>query len=262
MKRKVTARRRGQRPYDIRMEFSKEQLAGVGAMAFMWNEIEAMLNLLLCVCLMLPPALWREVHTRIHGIDGTIAIIRAASALIFYNRGGWIENAITDTFAAATQYKGYRDTIIHSRIIDVNSGIGEMSIRRGKIEEVLLSTDALNRLYEHMWHLHREIMELVTFFEHWRDRAVGGGADRQIASRLAAMDEGKYGVTTLIGTGAPPDEQGLQDAIARYQHYQRQRKSLQPLPSFPPLPPDPERKGEKKEGRVRKRKEVSDPKPL
>jgi hypothetical protein len=137
MKRKVAARRRARRPYDIRTEFSREQLAGVGAAAFMWNEIEAMLNLLLCVCLALPPALWREVYTRIHGIDGAIAIIRAVCASIFSTEG-WIADAITDTFASVTQYRGYRDTIIHSRIIDIDASIGEMSIRRDRIEEQLM----------------------------------------------------------------------------------------------------------------------------
>jgi hypothetical protein len=49
MKRKITKRSSGPRAYDIRKELSQEQLAAFGAVALAWNDVEAMIDVLMCV---------------------------------------------------------------------------------------------------------------------------------------------------------------------------------------------------------------------
>jgi hypothetical protein len=44
-----------------------------------------------------------------------------------------------DTLGAVAQYRGYRDTVVHSRIIDATLGIAEMTFRRDRIEEVIIT---------------------------------------------------------------------------------------------------------------------------
>jgi len=246
MKRRVTKRPRGPRAYDIRTELSKEQLAALGAVTLAWNDVEAMIDVLLCVASGIHHKMWREFTTRINGIDGKFAIMKAAIT----DRYGFLNDSemlmeFFSTLAVAAQYKKYRDTIIHSRIIDAVQGIGEMTFRRDRLEEVLLTADALNGLYDKLFVLRAELMALISFFEIVEDlRArlpdgtlISRLATQNFNARLAAMAEGKYGA---IGNDPPNEEaivQELATAMSRYHSHQRQRKSLPPLPSFPALPP-------------------------
>src|ERR1700730_12234750 len=174
MKRRITKRRRGPRPFDIRKELSKEQLAALGAVALAWNDVEAMIDVLLCVVSGLHYRMWREFTTRINGIDGKFALIKAAMR----DRFGFREDSkmlrdFDSTLDVAAQYRKYRDTIIHSRIIDTAQGIGEMTIRRDRLEEILLTAGALNNLYDKLFVLRTELMALISFFEvmeDWRAR--------------------------------------------------------------------------------------------
>jgi hypothetical protein len=248
MKRKITKRRSGPRAYDIRKELSQEQLAAFGAVALAWNDVEAMIDVLMCVVSGLHHSLWREFTTHINGIEGKFSIIKESMA----KRYGWGKDlqVVIDfeaTINDAAQYRHYRDTIIHSRIVDPTHGIGEMTIRRGRIEEILLTADALNTLYDKLFILRDELMELVSFFEimeDWRARTPEGTLISQLAvqnfhARLAAMAEGKYGA---IGPEPPNVEaiaQELVSASSRYNHHRKARQSLPPLPSFPNLLPIP-----------------------
>jgi len=246
MKRRITKRRSGPRAYDIRKELSKDQLAALGAVTLAWNDVEAMIDVLLCVVSGLHHRMWREFTTRINGIEGKFALIKSA----IRDRYGFADNSATvrdfsSTLDAAAQYRKYRDTIIHSRIVDTEQSIGEMTIRRDRLEEVLLTSDALNKLYDKLFVLRNEIMGLISFFEgveNLRVRLPDGTLIEHLATqnfhaRLAAMAEGKYGAVS----SDPPNEQSiaqeLVSASSRYNHYQHQRKSLPPLPSFPGLLP-------------------------
>jgi hypothetical protein len=165
MKRKITERRRWRvRAYDVRRDLTKETLAGIGAMALAWNDVEAMLDILLCVCMDIPTSVWREMTTRINGIDGKIGLIKFSLQNILRLSEEFIK-LTEDTLGAVAQFKGYRDTIIHSRVIDVGSEIAEMTFRRDKIEEVLITVDALTKLYDNIAALHKGIMELISVIE-------------------------------------------------------------------------------------------------
>jgi hypothetical protein len=163
-------------------------------------------------------------------------------------------------------------------VIDVGSEIAEMTFRRDKIEEVLITVDALNKLYDNISTLHKEIMELISVIESIYTWGAVGQEDikskgytarmfKRYSARLAAMDEGKPGaiaadsLTFALGQDTQSAAQELQGAMSRYQHYQHQRKSLPPLPSFPLESSVPKQTAEKKEGQARKRKAASGPQP-
>jgi hypothetical protein len=274
MKRKVvTPRASRARAYDVRKDLSKESLAGIGAVALVWNDLQAMLEIMVCVCLDIFTNAWRELATRLGGIEDKIELSRVAFKSMFR----WTPEllvATDDTLAAIAQYKGYRDTIIHSRVIDVEQGIAEMTFRRNRVEEVLITEKALNSLYDHIFVTIQEVRELISVGEAMHTFVALEGKDaspirmhKRYASRLAATREGKPGILWATAEGfisaqdAKATARELQDAISKYQHYQRQRKDLQPLPSFPRSPPTPQQMGERRANRGRRRKEAGKQEP-
>ena len=151
------------------------------------------------------------------------------------------------TLDASAQYRKYRDTIIHSKIVEPTYGIGEMTIRRDRMEEILLTAEALNMLYDNLFILRDEIMALITFFEvmeDWRARQPDGTLVTQLATqnfyaRLAAFAEGKYGTLASDPPNVQAIAQELVNASSRYHRRRKERQSLPPLPSFPKLLPIP-----------------------
>jgi hypothetical protein len=55
---------------NIRDAFTPEQLAEIGAVALMWNQVEFQIDFILLVILKLPPSLWLPMVKRINGMDG------------------------------------------------------------------------------------------------------------------------------------------------------------------------------------------------
>jgi hypothetical protein len=184
------------------------------------------------------------VATRINGIDGKIAIIQTACERRFGIRDGYIHEWIWDTLAAATEYRKYRDLVAHSRIIDPLESIGEMALKRGDVQEILLSMKALNALYDHISALTRELYALITWFEAFlefytlddKDQPIPHLKMQQDMMRAAAMKEGVLGVLG-VGPGTVPNRQQMsqeaQFAFSRYQLSRDIRRSLPPLPPFP-----------------------------
>jgi hypothetical protein len=243
MKRKVKERRSfPHRVSDPRKSLPQGQLAALGAVCLAWNDLEAMLDVLLCVVTLVPHVLWRDIATRINGIEGKKGIIEGACVKRFGIRDGWLHDAIFDTLGAASGYRKYRDITIHSRLIDSKNEIGEMAIRRGDIEEVLMSKDALNSLYDHFQALKDELNSLISWFQamaHFLalgddDKAVQRIMREQIAARMVAAKEG---VPFNGWIAAFPDKQEIsqeaQRSFSLYNYYHTARLSLKPLPSFP-----------------------------
>jgi hypothetical protein len=252
MKRKVSARRQTRNwSYDVYKDLTQAQLAGIGAVALAWNDAEAMYDLLLCVTLGLHHNSWRDVATRINGIDGKHAIIRRSItdrfgvSLVSNFIGAMIEN----TIGAVGELKGYRDAIIHSRVIDVRSSIGEAAGRQNKIQEVLLTETALSGVYERMIILRRELQALIGWFDEMdrlrvfdsQGQPVEYLAVQHMYARLAAMAEGMPGIISSapIESSSAEIAVKVQYAMSQYQHHQVHRKSLPPLPEFPTQPSTP-----------------------
>jgi hypothetical protein len=245
MKRRVSTRRQQRTwSYDVRKDLTQEQLAGIGAMALAWNDAEAMYDLLLCVSLGLNHNLWREVAPRFNGIEGKHEIIRQSFLFRQGLGAGFITDLIENTIGGVGELRGYRDAVIHSRVIDVNLQIGESASRRGgKIDEVLLTEKALSGLCDRMTLIRQELQHLISWVEaietlrtyDTEGKPVVHLAMQNLFARLTAMAEGKPGIIVSSDLSSSTEEIGLraQDALAQYQHYQARRRSLPPLPSFP-----------------------------
>jgi hypothetical protein len=59
-------------------------------------------------------------------------------------------------------YKGYRDAIVHAIVINAAIGVGIGVNRRAKINEVLLSANALDALYDHLLHLEKVLQQAAS----------------------------------------------------------------------------------------------------
>jgi hypothetical protein len=250
MKRKIEKRRgRTFRSYDVRKDLSAEQLAAVGSVILAWNDTEAMLNVLMCVVCNIHHGIWRDLASRIQGYEGKIELVKLTVSARFGIRenSGWLHDAIWLTLAAVKQGRQHRDTLAHTRVIDRYLGIGETSVRRTELQEILLTADALNGLYDHIHALTKELWWLISFFEQLNQLASLGEDDKPIGSFLvdlisaqqAAMREGKPGVLSVT-----PDlsrrsiEQEAQRCFSQYHHHHNQRLLLKPLPKLPPEDPN------------------------
>ena len=139
--------------------------------------------------------------------------------------------------------------MIHSRIIDIRSSIGEAASRQGRIDEVLLTETALSGVYERLVILRRELHSLINWFEEIdrlrtfdsESKPVEHLAIQHMFARVAAMGEGKPGFISSDPADSNTAEIGLkaQYAISQLQHHQAHRKSLPPLPVFPTQPSAP-----------------------
>jgi hypothetical protein len=196
---------------DVKKDLTEKQLAAFGAATLAYNILEDQIDALLYVVTNVPDWLAKEVSSRIHGLDGKIAIIHKA-----------IENSGLDTLkerdlahdsiAAFGTYKKDRDALIHSRILNAAIGIGLSEKTRGKHDfEVLLTEDALNTYYEHVVALEKELSSLGSLL---------GGTN---ALRLSASDD--------------PNRSRYEEAVrvhrVQFQENQHHRQSLRPLPKFP-----------------------------
>jgi hypothetical protein len=99
------------------------------------------------------------------------------------------------------QCRKIRDVIAHARVVDQKIGIGEMTIRRGNIQEVLMSTDSLNALYDHIQALKQELYSLISWFQAFtsllgitaNNMPIESTLAELTASRIAALQEGVPG---------------------------------------------------------------------
>jgi hypothetical protein len=141
---------------DIKADLSQEQLAAFGAATLAYNFLEDQIDALLFVVTRIPEWLFSEVSSRIHGLDGKIAIIQEA-----IKHSGLDEKDIKLATAAVAlfgEFKTHRDAMIHARVINISIGIGRAVKQRGKSPwEILLSTVALNSFYDHIVALEKEL---------------------------------------------------------------------------------------------------------
>lgn len=207
---------------DVRLNLSHEQLAGIGAVAVAWNELEIFLHYLLGLSAGIPTPLWLEVSTRVNGLEGYVQIIRKGIALCASLLNLEKEEVIAlmeKSLDAVLDYKQYRDGVIHARVFDAPTGLGELVKRRGQKDEVLLTVEALSALYVRLVLLRKELLAMMG-----------------LMNRLSR-------VVMLMESGAKPNKQWLAQGIRAYtprlRSHQNERLSLPPLPAFPKLPPIP-----------------------
>jgi hypothetical protein len=192
---------------DIKSELTDRQLAAFGAAALAYNVLEDQIDALLAIATRIPDWLFSEVSSRVHGLDGKVAIIQVA-----------IEHALTaedakdviQSVATFGDFKKTRDTLIHARII--NSLRGQGAKQRGKSPyEVLLSIDALDAFYEHVTALQTEFL------------CGGKLINSALALKQCAADD--------------PNRSRIEEEFlahkAQFRESHSHRRSLKPLPRFP-----------------------------
>jgi len=204
----------GRRVQNIKEVYTKEQLAEIGAITLTWNQIEHFIDWLLLVVLKIPVGLWAAVTTRINGVDAKLEILtlRASQSEILTDEA---RACIESCFDAVREYKGYRNAIVHSHVFDIDKGIARCDGRRGQASEVLITTEALNAVYERLVIILDELPQIDLLF------------------RLA--DE--KGAATIYPQESNPSlvrrTRDVPVVTEQVSKYQDRRKSLPPLPEFP-----------------------------
>jgi hypothetical protein len=122
---------------DIRKDVSQQQLASIGAIMLAYNYAENTINRMIGVALRLPADLYRDVVSRINGVDGKIAIVKSAAQHLGVPED--IRSFLAETLGegAFGLLKTYRDAVTHARFVDQAMGIGEYIESRGRHVEVL-----------------------------------------------------------------------------------------------------------------------------
>jgi hypothetical protein len=196
---------------DIKKDLSQEQLAAIGAVAMAYNKVEEEIEDLFGIATKLEGQMLLEVGTRINGIDGKIAIIKSAADTFGLEEDDKKQLAEALGNGVFVLLKGYRDSIIHSRLINAAIGVGIRYDKRAKINEVLLSKAALNALYDHLLALANELQMAASVFILSIDIYGHAAGDQERASF----------------------EAGRQENSAQFRRCQNRRQSLPPIPGFP-----------------------------
>jgi hypothetical protein len=207
----IRYRQTGIKSGEVLKNFTTEQLAGIGATAMAYNEAILTLDAIVGQCLGFPGDA-HEVTSRINGIDGKFAVIRAAAAQLELATDSK-ENISTSLGALGfAGLKTFRDAVIHSCIVDVASCVGRVDEGRGNRSDVLLSEEALEWLYVQIALLREELEAIHTVF-----------ACTQRLSRLPVPSaEHKARL-----------ERSIQDANLQCRSHLLHRQSLWPPPKFP-----------------------------
>jgi hypothetical protein len=195
---------------NIKADLTEKQLAAFGAAALAYNVLEDQIDALLFAATRIPDWLFTEVSSRIHGLDGKIAIIQEAikhSDLVTATAA-----SLTAAVALFGDLKKTRDTIIHARITNVRVGVGRGAKQRGKSPyEVLLNVEALTAFYDHVVALKDELASGAALLE-----------GSIILKQSGADDPNRTQI-----------EEALRVQTARYQENHNRRRAMKPIPKFP-----------------------------
>jgi hypothetical protein len=200
-------------PDDILTDIPQAQLAGIGAVALSYNYAENTVNRMMFLCMGIPIGMYRDVVTRINGVDGKIEIVKRG-AKEQLNLPCEIVEFISVTLGDGhfKLLKKYRDAVIHARIVNKVTGVGELLESRGRHTEVLLTKDALMGLYKRLKEIRMELACLLMVMDakHWINQFRDPND----------LDKAKH-------------EEQIPAYFALARQYRDQRLALSPLPEFP-----------------------------
>lgn len=162
--------RSGSSQQDIKRDFSGDQLAGIGAVVMAWNEVEYMLDCALYSGEELPAECLKDDLPK-RRLDDKVKQVKAA-AKSWRLPPSFVES-IEAAAKAFSAIKDYRNAVVHSCIYDSQSGISNRITRSGEIEEILLTLEALNWLYEQIVILRYEMRCVIAVFDLVRNTAIG-----------------------------------------------------------------------------------------
>jgi hypothetical protein len=132
---------------DIKSDFTPEQLAAIGAIAMNYNETEGYIESLFGIAARLLDNPWHfELSGRVP-LDAKIDFIkRVADHYLTPDDARQLQIALGDDRFG--KIRSHRNAVIHARIVNAPLATGQhVQKRKVAIEEVLLSTKALDKLY-------------------------------------------------------------------------------------------------------------------
>jgi len=194
---------------DVRRDFSDEQLAALGAIALAYNNVEWQIDQLFFASVSLK-WLGSQVSARI-SVDGKLDIIKLGAEAMNLEIADREQLAEALGDAGFKRLKKYRDAAIHARPLNAAVGTGIFMDRKAKLSEVLLSVEALQKLYTHLVALRFELQDG--------------------ASLLTGMAE-----LRKLPAGDPqraPLEAGKSLWVNQFRSHRARRTSLPPIPEFP-----------------------------
>lgn len=220
-------RRKGERlskhPYKqhrIAEDIEPERLKGIGAVSLAWNDLEGAADTALAMSLKLPEPLWVELTSRINGWEGKVELLKK-SASIHYRFSEDDIRPISETLGEAGRLKKYRDGVIHALILDPNQDVAPSLQRKGATDEVLVTTEALNALYNRLCAIRAELDQIVSMFHYL----------------AIARTDLKPNVTERERQQA---EQDFRACFPRLLALQQKRRETPQLPEFPEEAPSAE----------------------
>lgn len=212
MRRKSTGPKESTNSFDVLNDIDPEKLKLFAAVCMTWNYIETVLDSCLGYALKIDVEMFGEVSSRINGIDGKIALIK--KALEVGRVDGSSALSLRKTLNAVEVYKKYRDGVVHVRISSPLLDVADTIQKRGVTDEVLISNEALEALYQRFSFLGNEMIQLFMLLHHCA------------MADIATTEHRKR-----------QDEERAQQSLARLLSYQTQREALPPFPKFPDDPP-------------------------
>ena len=114
MKRKTTKSDIGTIIYDAEHAVGASTLQAIGHLVILWNAIEAELDATLAFT-GLPSDLWTTVRSRISGLEAKVDILKEGLHRLCFEPEE--QRLLADTLGDFMVLKGYRDSLIHVRLI-------------------------------------------------------------------------------------------------------------------------------------------------
>jgi hypothetical protein len=145
----------GRRPWDPKEAYTTEQLAEVGAVILLWNQVEAFLDLLMYTA---------DVSRSSPGVTARIQLLRHAA-----NHNEILpddaKKMIKTTLDAVEEYNKYRNNIAHSKPYDIEKGIAHSYTKDDTVMvQTIVTLPALNDLYLRLKMLIYELREVSVLF--------------------------------------------------------------------------------------------------
>jgi len=167
MLRRAPEARSGVTHQDVKRDLSAVQLAGIGAIVMIWNEVEFMLEVAIYSGEALDADCLVNELPRLRPDEKIRRVLPASQA-----RGLPQEcrTAIASTGHAFRELNNLRNAVVHSRVLNCQTAIGHRSYG-GKVMEVLLTPEALDWLYGQLCELQSELRAVLAIFDLVRNRA-------------------------------------------------------------------------------------------
>jgi hypothetical protein len=213
-RRQPSASRPGRRVEDPKEAYTNEQLAEVGAIILLWNQVETFLDWLIYITTNPPLYLFWDVARRFKGVSAKVELIRIAA-----DRNKILtedaKKLIKTTLDAVVEYKRLRDNIAHSVPYDLDKGIAHTYKYGTDMMQTIVTVPALNGLYLRLKLLMNELRDVDIMFR------IGHPEERRRPFRI---EHGRHEQLR------PQDvQERAMEALQR----QKERLSLPPLPEFP-----------------------------